>query len=444
MDRHPDRAAVLASLRERWGAAAPRPATEVFGALAVAPRPTASPPANPPATGLTTRPLPTTAPDPATPPPGGRPTLLPALLPLPDIGTPNATLGAPRTRPAPATTDRTIPTGFPALDALLAAGGLPRAGTVALAGAGSSGATTLALRVLAEAQVGGALAAWVDLPRALDPVEAVARGVRLEWLAVLVPDDAAEALAMAGTLLQARAVDILVLDLGTAHGGRSAYEGRSARAERAATATPATPVVPARRGPRPPNLADQLARLVAFARRAGALLLVLEPADTPASLRAALDEGAGLRLELRRSGWVRLGREVVGQRTEVRVAKDHHGAPDRRTTLRILYAEGGPRDRCLARDELLVEEPVAGASVAEEPVAGAPPGILRPSAITSSTVTSAESPSAVPPRPQHEPHRSTDAPPPSLLATSRAPARAAAAARGPARRTADPRRAAVG
>ncbi|HEX7398283.1 MAG TPA: hypothetical protein VF302_00845, partial [Candidatus Limnocylindrales bacterium] len=290
-----------------------------------------------------------------------------------------------------------------------------------------SGATTLALRVLAEAQAGGALAAWVDLPRALDPVEAVARGVRLEWLAVLVPDGPAEALAMAGTLLQARAVDILVLDLGTARVGVTA--SRSPAPTTSAPITPTATMPPARHGPRPPSLADQLDRLVAFARRAGALLLVLEPAGTPAPLRAALDEGAGLRLELRRSGWVRLGREVVGQRTEVRVAKDRHGAPDRRTTLRILYAEGGPRDRCLARDELLVEEPVAGA----------PPGILRPGAATFPGPTP-----AVPPRPQHEPHPSTDAPPPSLLATSRAPARPAAAAREPARRAADPRRAAVG
>ena len=409
MDRHPDRTAVLASLRERWGAAAPRLATEVFGALAVATRPAASPP--------TTRPLPATAPDARTQPPGR-----PALLPLPDIGTLDPPTVAPRSRPAPAPTDRAIPTGFPALDALLAAGGLPRAGTVALAGAGSSGATTLALRALAEAQVGGALAAWVDLPRALDPVEAVARGVRLEWLAVLVPDDPAEALAMAGTLLQARAVDILVLDLGTACAGRPSPTTPASNG-------PATPMTPARRAPRPPDLADQLARLVAFARRAGALLLVLEPAGIPAPLRAALDEGAGLRLELRRSGWIRLGREVVGQQTEVRVAKDHHGAPDRRTALRILYAEGGPRDCCLARDELLVEEPVAGA----------PPGILRPGGAISLEPTP-----AVPPRPQHESHPSTDASPPPLLATSRAPARPAAAAREPARRAADPRRAAVG
>ena len=394
MEYHADPARALASLRERWGTAAPRRGLEVFGALAAAPLP------------------------------GERARLeeWPGLQPLPDPGIGGAVGAAPRPRPI-AAPGATIPTGFAELDALLVGGGLPRPGTVALAGVGSSGSTTLAMRALAGAQDAGALAAWVDLPRALDPVEAVARGVRLEWLAVLVPDDPAEALAMAGTLLQARAVDILVLDLGTARAERPV------RARRPAPITPAVPMVPARRGPRSPNLADQLARLVAFARRAGALLLVLEPADTPAPLRAALDEGAGLRLELRRSGWVRLGREVVGQRTEVRVAKDHHGAPDRRTTLRILYAEGGPRDRCLARDELLVEEPVAGA----------PPGILRRGAVTFLEPTS-----AVPPRPQHEPHPSTDATPPSLLATSRASTRPAATAREPARRTADPRRAAVG
>ena len=204
MDRHPDRAAVLASLRERWGAAAPRPATEVFGALAVAPGPADQP---------AIRSLSVTA-----LPPGGRP----ALLPLPVTGTPDPAFDGLRARPVPAVTDRVIPTGFPSLDALLAAGGLPRAGTVALAGVGSSGATTLALRVLAEAQAGGALAAWVDLPRSLDPVEAVARGVNLEWLAVLVPDGIGQALSMAGTLLQARAVDILVLDLGAARASRPA------------------------------------------------------------------------------------------------------------------------------------------------------------------------------------------------------------------------------
>ena len=347
MDRHADRAAALASLRARWGAAAPRPAVEVFGALAAAPLPAEagaapalpgrSPEASPGTPGILPRPV------------------RPALVPLPGGAHPAS---APAARPLPGEpagdVDRRISTGFPELDALLAAGGLPRAGTVALRGNGSSGATTLALRTVAEAQAGGALVAWVDLARSLDPVEAVARGVRLEWLAVLVPDSVDEALAMAGSLLQARAVDLLVLDLA---GARDGPAGEHA----ASPVTRSTAPAGRRGGPRPPRLADQLGRLVAFARRAGALLLVLEPAGVPASLRAALEEGAGLRLELRRRGWIRLGREVVGQRTEVRVAKDHHGAPDRRTTIRLLYAEGGPRDRCLARDDLLAET-VAGAA----------------------------------------------------------------------------------
>lgn len=295
-----------------------------------------------------------------------------------------------------------IPTGFAELDDLLAAGGLPRAGTVVFRGNGSSGATTLALRTLAEAQAGGALVAGVDLSRSLDPVEAVARGVRLEWLAVLVPESAEEALAMAGSLLQARAVDVLVLDL--AGGGSLVTEPRPTRGSRAV---------------------DRLARLVAFTRRAGALLLVLEPAGASGPLRSALTEGVDLRLELRRRGWIHLGHDVVGQRAEVRVAKDRHGAPDRRTAIRLLYAEGGPRDRCLARDDLLVEA-AAGDSSVPGPVASPGPALLSISSDTS----------------EHQ--ELTDAPPPPLLASSRPPARATARPGDPTNGTAHPRRAAVG
>jgi hypothetical protein len=367
---------------------------EVFGALAAAPFPAEAGAAYAPSEA------PVPFPNPARP----------ALVPLPGGAHPTF---APTTRPLPGEptggVDGRIPTGFQELDALLAAGGLPRVGTVVLRGNGSSGATTLALRTVAEAQAGGALVAWVDLARSLDPVEAVARGVRLEWLAVLVPGSVDEALAMAGSLLQARAADLLVLDLAGARDGSVT-----------STASPVMCAAPAgRRGvPRPPRPADQLGRLVAFARRAGALLLVLEPAGVPASLRAVLEEGAGLRLELRRRGWVRLGREVVGQRAEVRVAKDHHGAPDRRTTIRLLYAEGGPRDRCLARDDLLAET-VAGAVAA---------GLATPLA----------------PSMPSEHQGSNDAPPPSRLAPSGPPARAGARSRDPGHRPADPRRAAVG
>jgi RecA/RadA recombinase len=425
MDRHADRAATLASLRVRWGSAAPRPATEVFGALAAAPLPAEAGAAD------------------ALPETPGAPPIRPTLVPLPGGTEPDAAGAPPAARPLPGApardVDRSIPTGFAELDALLAAGGLPRTGTVTLHGAGSSGATTLALRAAAEAQAGGALVAWVDLSRSLDPVEAVARGVNLEWLAVLVPADVDGALAMAGSLLQARAVDLLVLDLDGAR-GHAAAAGSGARGRAGGSAERRTPR-DTRGSRRPPPLADRLARLVAFSRRGGALLLVLEPTEAPAPVRAALAEGSSLALELRRTGWVRLGREVVGQRTEIRVAKDRHGAPDRRTTLRLLYAEGGPRNRCLARDELLAEEPVAegAARTAETPA--------RTAARAGATRTATAAPPGHLPAtstPSHEPDRSTDAPPPPRLAPSRAPARPWARSLDPRDRAADSRRAAVG
>src|SRR5258706_1292831 len=95
-------------------------------------------------------------------------------------------------------------TGFADLDAILGPGGLPRGLGLSLRGDLSSGRTTLALRLVAEAQAAGSIVAWLDLAAALDPIEAVARGVRLEWLVVLTPADAEEGLAMAGSLLAGR------------------------------------------------------------------------------------------------------------------------------------------------------------------------------------------------------------------------------------------------
>src|SRR4030095_12536320 len=103
-------------------------------------------------------------------------------------------------------------TGFQALDVILGQGGIPRGTFAAFRGDASSGRTTLALRHVAEAQAGGAIVAWLDLAGALDPVEAVARGVRPEWLVVLTPADLDEGLSIAGALLTGRTVDLLVID----------------------------------------------------------------------------------------------------------------------------------------------------------------------------------------------------------------------------------------
>ncbi len=271
--------AAVADLRARWGAAAPR----VIGSLALAP-------------------------DPAT-------------APLPDVG--------PRPEPRLGPDDRVIHTGFAALDAILGPGGLPRSASVAIRGDGSSGRTTLVLRLAAEAQIAGSIVAWLDLSRSFDPVEAVARGVRLEWLVVITPETLDEGLAIGGALLAGRSIDLLVLDL---PGGRLAATDRPAR------------------------IADRLGRLAALARRSETLFVVLEPPGFNGNLATAVAESTGLRLELARRSWIRLGRDIVGQRTEALVARNRYGPPGRRATLRILYADGGERDACLARDDLLRDQ----------------------------------------------------------------------------------------
>ena len=283
-----DVTAAVASLQARWGAAAPRITERVTerttdGALALAPLPDQTP-----------SPEPTAGPQPKSDP-----------------------------------NERIIRTGFTALDAILGRGGLPRSASVAIRGDGSSGRTTLVLRLAAEAQATGAIVAWLDLARSFDPVEAVARGVRLEWLVVITPETLDEGLAIGGALLAGRSVDLLVLDL---PGGRLAPSDR------------------------PAAIADRLGRLAAFARRAETLLIVLEPPGLAGRLAVAVAESTSLRLELARRSWIRLGRDIVGQRTEALVARNRYGPPGRRATLRILYADGGERDACLRRDDLLVEQ----------------------------------------------------------------------------------------
>jgi RecA/RadA recombinase len=306
----PDVSAALASLQTRWGAAAPK----VIGALATAP-------------------LPDDPPD--------------------DLdGLAVAPAGEPRTG-----VERIVRTGFPELDAIVGPSGLglPRNAGVTLKGAPSSGATTLALRLVADAQADGAIVAWLDLARALDPVEAAARGVRLDWLVVLTPETLDEGLSIAGMLLAARSVDVLVMDL------------------------PPRPNA----GTTPAKVADRLRRLAALARRAETLLVALEPPGLTAGLATAVAESTVLRLELTRTSWIRLGRDVVGQRTEALVARSRYGPPGRRAELRILYAEGGERDRCLRRPDLLRDDlvavpPAAPTGLPRTSTDATPPPLLAP------------------------------------------------------------------
>ena len=203
-----------------------------------------------------------------------------------------------------------VSTGFPALDAILGTQGLPREVGAAFRGGPSSGKTTLALRCVASSQEQGAIVAWLDLTRVFDPVEAVGRGVDLRWLLVVRPVDLDEGFSLAASLLSGRSVDLLVVDLPARLGG---------------------------------GTDERLRRLFAHGRRVGARLIMLEPASIGRSSAAVLAESAAIHLDLERRAWLRLGREVVGQRTEVTVTRDRYGLAGRSALLDIHYTGEGER-----------------------------------------------------------------------------------------------------
>jgi recombination protein RecA len=195
-----------------------------------------------------------------------------------------------------------IPTGHPALDAALGSGGWPRGATVLLDAPAGSGATTLAVGTLAAAQAAGGLVAWLDLDGTLDPAVAARLGVSLEWLLLARPRDAGEAIELAAWLGRSGLIDALVLDLG----------------ERAA---------PDRRA------LDRLGSLLA---RAGATsALVLAPAG-----RSVAGAVSGVRVALRRSAWLTVGRDLVGQRVEAVVERHRWALAGGSAELDLWFGEG--------------------------------------------------------------------------------------------------------
>jgi recombination protein RecA len=225
-------------------------------------------------------------------------------------------------RPA-ALPDEVVPTGFGRLDALLGTGGLPRGASASFRGARSSGKTALALHCLAQAQARGGIVAFLDLCRIFDPLEAVARGVDLRWLLVIRPQDVDEGWALGAALVSGRQVDLMVIDLPARL--RASHEA-------------------------------SLRRLAAHARRSAVRMIVLEPTTLAGPVHGALAETVALRLELEQRAWLRAGRDIVGRRVSVNVAKNRFGPPGRETEIEIRYMTDGENDAAAERYANAVEE----------------------------------------------------------------------------------------
>jgi RecA/RadA recombinase len=210
----------------------------------------------------------------------------------------------------PASSRLPIPSGHAALDAALGTGGWPRGATVLLDAPAGGGATSLAFGTLAAAQSAGGLVAWLDLDGTLDPAVAARLGVNLEWLLVARPRDPGEAIELAAWLGRSGLIDALVLDFG----------------ERAA---------PDRRA------LDRLGLLLA---RAGATsALVLAPGG-----RSVAGVVAGVRIALRRTAWLAIGRDLVGQRVEAVVERHRWALAGGSAELDLWFGEGRRLDPLVA------------------------------------------------------------------------------------------------